>query len=300
MSEQTPIMNLSNFNICLVRFGNLGGIPAYEAYREVAETIKYGLQALGYNVIISDDKLMRNCVNIVFGFQILDPEMMTMLYEPTIFYNLEKMPDPSDYSGPYNAIFYEIKCKVPVWDYNLENCNRLRKLGITNVIYVPIGYVPEMSRIKSAIEQDIDVLFYGGVTERRGKVLEALKDAGLKVKALYDVWGIERDQYIARSKVVLNLHSGDVEDTFEIVRVSYLLANSKAVVSEYSESTLIEDDLLDAMVLVDYKDLVSACVELVNDQNKRRFYEERGFSVMSARDETVYLKNALSKTFKSG
>jgi hypothetical protein len=296
-------MNLSNFNICIVRFP--GPIPAFEAYREVAETVKYGLQALGYNAIISDDKLMDNCVNIVFGWQFWqqsDPARYSMLSEPTIFYNLEKIPD---LPGIVQSIFSATEARVPIWDYNIENCDLIRqRYWVSNVYYVPIGYMPEMSRISPTAEQDIDVLFYGGVTERRGKILEDLRDAGLKIEVLKNLFGLERDQYIARAKVVLNIHSeqnihwGSLKDTFEIVRVSYLLANSKAVVSEYSEkSTSIEDDLLDALVLVDYKDLVPACVDLVKNAKKRRFYERKGFSVISARDETIYLKEALSKTF---
>jgi hypothetical protein len=287
---------LSKFNLCIVRFP--GPIPSFEAYREVAETVKYGLQAIGYDAIISDDKLMYNSVNIIFGFQILAPEMLPMLSGSTIFYNLEKMSSTDNFtdSDQYQPIMYEIKSKVPVWDYNLANCDIHRRLGITNVVHVPIGYMPEMRRIEPAVEQDIDVLFYGGVNERRRKVLQDLKDAGLKVTALHNVWGIERDKYIARSKVVLNMHLY-LAHTFEIVRISYLLANSKAVVSEYCESTSIESDLLDALVLADYKDLVPACLDLVNDHKKRRFYEERVFSVMSARDETIYLNAALSQTF---
>jgi len=303
ISEPYPIMNLFNFNICIVRFP--GPIPAFEAYREVAETVKYGLQALGYNAIISDDKLMDNSVNIVFGWQFWqqsDPARYSMLSESTIFYNLEKIPD---LPGILPSILLAAKSRVPIWDYNIENCDLIRqRYWGSTVYYVPIGYMPEMSRISPAIEQDIDVLFYGGVTERRGKILEDLKNAGLKVEVLQNLFGLERDQYIARAKVVLNIHPGQsmywgsLKNTFEIVRVSYLLANSKAVVSEYSEkSTSIEDDLLNALVLVDYKDLVQACLDLVNNVKKRRVYEKEGFSVMSARDETIYLREALLKTF---
>ena len=93
------------------------------------------------------------------------------------------------------------------------------------------------------------------------------------------------------------MHKGFIADIFEIVRISYLLANSKAVVSEYGENTVIEDEFLDAILLADYSDLVTACSELVHDQEKRRYYENRGFSIMSSRDETIILKTALSKTF---
>ena len=105
---------LSKFNLCIVRFP--GPIPAFESYREVAETVKYGLQAIGYDVILSDDKLMHNSVNIIFGFQILSPEMLPMLTGSTIFYNLEKMShkNPDD-PHHYQPIFYEIKSKVLVW-----------------------------------------------------------------------------------------------------------------------------------------------------------------------------------------
>ena len=45
------------------------------------------------------------------------------------------------------------------------------------------------------------------------------------------MYGRELDQYIARSKVVLNLHFYE-KASFEIFRVSHLLANHKCVVTE--------------------------------------------------------------------
>ena len=54
---------------------------------------------------------------------------------------------------------------------------------------------------------------------------------GINVKALFGVYGRERDKLIARSKIVLNMHHYSSQ-IFEIVRVFYLLTNRKAVVAE--------------------------------------------------------------------
>ena len=48
--------------------------------------------------------------------------------------------------------------------------------------------------------------------------------------------------WIARSKIVLNLHQYDAQ-VFEIVRVSYLLANRRAVVSERGANPTEDRDL---------------------------------------------------------
>jgi hypothetical protein len=279
----------TEFNICIVRCP--GPVPFFEAYREVAETVMYGLEGLGHDVMLSDHHIEEDRVNIVFGLHMVNPDNLPQLPASTIFYNLEQVA-----IGKLRPIFDEIGSTVTVWDYSRRNCEALRRHGVTKVVHVPIGYVPEMSRIEPAAEQDIDVLFYGLVDNRRLEVLRALEKDGLQVKLLQGVYGAERDAYIARSKVVLNMHLYEAR-IFEIARIFYLLANSKAVVSECSESTDIEEEFRGALALVDYDDLVSACLELVKDDEQRRGYEEQGFTVMSARDESVYLQTALASTW---
>src|SRR5580658_4511667 len=69
-------------------------------------------------------------------------------------------------------------------------------------IHVPLGYVPELRRIQASKVQNIDVLFYGSLNERRSRILQALKDSGVKVHSAFGVYGKERDALIARSKIV--------------------------------------------------------------------------------------------------
>ena len=96
--------------------------------------------------------------------------------------------------------------RFPVWDYSQANVDVLRAAGHQRVSHVPLGYVPELARVRAVPKQDIDVLFYGSRNERRNHVLAQLQARGLKVQALFGVYGEQRDQYIGRAKVVLNTH----------------------------------------------------------------------------------------------
>jgi hypothetical protein len=115
-----------------------------------------------------------------------------------------------------------------VWDHTLRNIEKWKAMNRLHApSHVPLGYVPELSRIKASQAQDIDVLFYGSLNERRTAILNALKNAGLKVHTVFGVYGEQRDESIARCKVVLNIHFYETR-VFEFVRIAYLLANSKA------------------------------------------------------------------------
>lgn len=273
------------FSVCLAKWS--GPIPYFEAYREIAETVMYGLRRLGHNVILSEHQIESDRRNIIIGFHVIQPENLPSLPPGTILYQLEQVEDTE-----LKPIFHAIGDRFTVWDYSLRNIERLNAIGVTRKVHVPIGYVPEMSRIPESSAQDIDVLFYGLVENRRGAVLQALRDAGLKVEVLLGIYGGKRDMYIRRTKVVLNMHLYEAR-IFEVARVSYLLANRKAVVSECGAETEIEDDLREALVLAEYDGLVEACIGLVEDAERRKHYEESGFAVMAARDEVEYLRAAL-------
>jgi len=196
-----------------------------------------------------------------------------------------------------NPEYYTLAKRHQIWDYDTANLAQWNALGYSyKPIHVPIGYVPELSRINSTAQQDIDVLFYGSLNERRSRILNALRDAGMNVHSVFGVYGKQRDELIARAKVVLNIHFYDTK-VFEIVRVSYLLSNAKAVVSEYSEGTCIEKGLETAIACVPYEKLVDACRRLVQDEQMRKAQEARGFHWFSKRKEQDILKSALQQTF---
>ncbi len=118
--------------------------------------------------------------------------------------------------------------------------------------------------------------------------------AGLAVTALPGVYGRDRDAWIARSKVVLNIHYYE-DKIHELVRTSYLLGNRKAVVSECDDETEIDDDIRESVVAVPYAKLVETCVALVRDDARRKKVEQAGFERFSQRKQAPLLLEALQR-----
>ncbi len=263
------------------------GYPHSSAFNEIARTVYYGLNSrtkkIGMNSYIEDG------LNIIFGAHLLTRQQMEKLPGRSVIYNLEQV-DPSSMWGGVKPLIG----RFPVWDYSQRNIEAFMAMGYGDAVFhVPIGYRPELARISPAANQDIDVLFYGSVNERRKRILEALGREGLKVKTLFGVYGEQRDAFIARAKVVLNLHFYE-SSIFELVRVSYLLSNSKAVVAECDERTQIDPGLEGAFVAASYDRLVHECKTLVEDDEKRRTLEAAALEKFSARDEDIYLKAGLA------
>ena len=260
-------------------------------FREIAEALHHALLALGHDSVLTNRLDLDERRTIVFGANHLIHYGLEVPKNP-IFYNLEQLGDDS----PWMAMpeFIDLFRRYPNWDYSQANVEYLAALGLPRPTYVPIGYVPELTRIAPAPE-DIDVLFYGMLSERRYAVLRDLRDRGLRVKWLSGVLGASRDAWIARSKIVLNVHYWEAK-IFEIARVSYLLANRRTVVSERGADPTLERDLESGVAFADYDELVDRCVELLGDERARRELAERGYQAFSARDQAAIVHRALSQT----
>jgi hypothetical protein len=207
------------FQVMLVR---PDGYVHASAFAELMETVVYGLRALGAEASAEVNQLVvPGPQPIVFGANLLPPSAVGLLPAGTIIYNLEQIDTSSSWCS---SSYFQVLQSCRVWDYSARNIESLRRLGVSSTVtHVPVGYVPELSRIGTSTE-DIDVLFYGSMNERRARVIAELRSMGLKAHAVFGVYGAARDELIARAKVVLNLHYYD-SSIFELVRVSYLLAN---------------------------------------------------------------------------
>jgi hypothetical protein len=145
--------------------------------------------------------------------------------------------------GPQFPAYLEFLKRAPrIWDYSSTNVAYLAANGCPNARYMPLGYSRRLERIAHAPAKDLDIIFYGTATERRGVVLEALSSR-CKLRVGFGAYGHDRDQIIARSKIVLNLHQFETSQ-LEQVRISYLLNNRCFVVSEAAESNPYCDGLV--------------------------------------------------------
>ena len=267
------------------------GYAHSRAFDEFAETLMLGFRALGKDADIAKNSFDRHGSNIVLGANLLTAETAALLPRRAIIYNLEQIYAGSPWVTP---TMLELFARHEVWDYSRRNVAAIQALVPgARAQFVAVGSMPQMRRIDATAEQDIDVLFYGSINDRRRRILDELINLGVNVKAVFGVYGSERDELISRAKLVLNMRLYD-SDIFEIVRASYLLANGKVVVSECNAQTDIEDDMRAAIAGAPYDELVATCLALLEKPQVRSELAERALAVMAARNQADILRPALA------
>lgn len=82
----------------------------------------------------------------------------------------------------------------------------------------------------------------------------------------------------------LNVNVYERSHVFEIVRVSYLLANGKAVVSDIFPDSVIDPDMRDAVAFTAPDSIAETCMELIRDDAARAALGARGQAAIERRD----------------
>ncbi len=186
------------------------------------------------DLLVMGANIYTTCVNI----------KQTLNYNgKLIVYQLE--PLVSNHWHPVNDIINTLQGADEVWDYDLDNIEILRQHGI-NAKFRPIVYSSNLKRINNNSNPDIDILFFGTPTEYRSKFLENLvrgyvikEEYGntfekLNVVTLYNFTDEKLDEFIGRSKVILNINPYEGETRQQQTRIFYSLINDKCVMSQRS------------------------------------------------------------------
>ena len=256
-------------------------------FEEVALALHEAFGELGYDAPIVTDAARAEGQTIALGVNLLRPGA----YIPPncILYNLEQISADS----PWLRMEYvDLLQRYRVWDYSAKNVAALNTAGI-GASLCELGYMPGLSRIQRAQDQDIDVVFVGSMNSRRRRILEDLQDHNKKVTGAFNIYGAERDALYARAKLVINIHYYEAK-LFEIVRCSYLFANRICVVSESGRDSEIENRYRGGVAFAPYEGLVDACLRLLDDDQARHAIEDRAFKTFSAQSQTGFLRSALA------
>lgn len=254
------------------------------AFCELAEWLCSALRRLDQDVIIAsrpaDDRR-----SIVIGWTLL-PQGVPLRGD-TILFNTEQLCEGSPWVSPHMlSLFWRFE----VWDYSPENTINHSRLRLPELKVIQIGHAPELERIKPQPEE-FDVLFYGVMTERRRILLDRLRRAGLDVVHLQDIFGRKRDEYIARARIVLNMHARS-DQAFECLRVAYLLNNRRCVVSERGIDQAVEREFERGIAFAAYEEILPTCLALVNNPDERERIAMSGYQTLVRRPLTT-LANAI-------
>jgi hypothetical protein len=261
-------------------------------YKEVIESVRWGLERLGHHVSYGINEIANEATNIVFGAQVMRVNALAQLPKNTIIYNLEQLRGLKEIRQEIR--YFAAAKHFQIWEYSDANMEAWSTLGRGDVRLVPIAYAPILSRIPKAPHQDIDVLIYGLAGERRLNVFHVLSQRGAATLFVSGLYGAARDDLISRSKIVLNVSLYHFAGIFEIVRVSYLLANKKAVVSDLGPNTSIENDVRGCVKFASsLQEMISVCFQLLENEKERTRLEEVGFVTIRQRDIRTILERAL-------
>jgi tetratricopeptide (TPR) repeat protein/predicted O-methyltransferase YrrM len=149
-----------------------------------------------------------------------------------IIYQLEPLNKSHWWNEDY--IIPILKGADEVWDYDLDNIEKLKSHGI-DAKFRPFLYTEALKRVKNSSEPDIDILFYGTLTEYRYKFLEKINHCGMGVGPTVCAFGLTKellDELIGRSKIIIDLQLTDSENFIQKqTRLYYALINNKCVLS---------------------------------------------------------------------
>lgn len=159
-----------------------------------------------------------------------------------------------------------------VWDYDLDNIEVLKSYGI-EAKFKPIIYTDKLKIIENNNEPDLDVLFYGTPTPHRSKFMEDFVNnysyyteeqlqamTGLNIVTAFGIKGKKLDEFISRSKIILNLNPYGGDTRQQQTRIFYPLINGKCVMSEKSKRNYFGGCIVE---FTDFQDFGNKVIELV-------------------------------------
>ena len=160
-------------------------------------------------------------------------------YDKVIIYNQENYEGIKELPW-FDEFISAIGRADEVWEYTENNIKLMAQHGIEAKLHILKPYMNW--GMYAPVEKDIDILFYGALTDYRKPVLDFLKQkynvvivTGYAEKSLYDgTFGSVLDSYILRSKLLLNIHSGKQQCEQEHARMAKWIGAPCQIISERS------------------------------------------------------------------
>lgn len=154
-----------------------------------------------------------------------------------------------------NILKNAIQNALFIIDYSYGNENIYKSMNINNYFILPIGYCDLHEFIYNnsnlSTYKDIDILFYGALTERRKNILENIQKFSnenninlvIRNNNLYDY--NEKSNMVSRTKIVITIASREPEilKTNDMFRLSFLLSNKIFFITEKIGDNIIEDNI---------------------------------------------------------
>jgi tetratricopeptide (TPR) repeat protein len=266
----------------------------HKLYEDLIDALSGGLIDLGYSCSVRKNAYVGDSINIFLGSTVFASRLQDLpnrLHgKPYIVYQLEQLHSKKGLLQEWPEYYHLLKNATAIWDYSPSGVRFLKDKGFNNVYYVPPSFHRSMESFGPRQHQDIDVLFYGSPHDRRHLIMSTLHNLGVKIDYLTTSFGDERNTYIARAKIILNIHAWDNLDALETVRLSFILANRGFIISEEGD----HNPYGDGVVFSPYDQLVNICLRYLQEPRQvRDEIAQKGYLALRKQEMANILSSVL-------
>jgi hypothetical protein len=220
--------------------------------------------------------LLKSSPDLWIGF--FNQVPLEFLPKNHIFINAEPLNVKDDWNDVAHG-FEAMRNAREVWDYSRSNAEYLERLAVP-FHFVPFGYAPYYETIfqkhsaGKKLQQDIDVLFCGGLNERRERIINELAQRGMSVHVASrtnSAYGEKLDTLLARSKIVLGIHRFEEPQAqiADLARVDHALSNRLFVVHERPSPSASDPAFEQNVTTCEYRDIPDTCARFLARPGER-------------------------------
>lgn len=278
----------------------LGPEWLFHLRRDFILVLKYALQDIGHDVVLSGPSLDAHRFNLVIGAYFLNSANIAQIAASGVQYahvNTEVIandmlnfnPDKVDFMGAYLPSIRQGRFG---WDVIMDNMGEYARYGV-NARFLRWGSHRKMRDIENRQDKDLDFYFFGMLSDRRKRLLQSLRAAGITGVADHSCPYFLRNDRISRARVQLNLIQDEKYTHVNSFRICYLADNSCCILSENEHDPA---NYLKYTEIVDPKQLVEQVRHYLAD-NRWRTRGEQAQSDFAEHDMNIVMERLIDESF---
>lgn len=252
---KTRLNRIKNYNVNIPLITIKFIIVTTKVIESIAIYLSQFISNLGYPVQISYTLTTQDCYNSTNSdiYIIIHTDTNHGLFpKKFIVFQVEQTSSPW-FTESYLTMLSK---SWMVWDFSLKNIEAYKHIVPKDrIFYNPMPFLPIDFDDNESTEYDL--FFYGVANERRERILNELAKDFKNLKVGFRVYGIDRDECIKKSKIILNLHYYS-DAALETCRINEILNYNKIIISEYPSQQ-------DSYNIELYKNLVVFVDEITTD-----------------------------------
>ena len=208
--------------------------------------------------------------------------------------------DRYDYS---KVNYIDSKTKVIIISNFEEIINKFKRKEFATKLNIYPFFMPyqihnnEFKKLKSLTStKEYDIAFVGCINERRNTCIQKIKDLGLSINVINNLYGEERDKEILKCNILMCVHYYEDGLFYENIRLDRFLFQDMTIVCETSsDSELL--DIKDYVYFADLDNIPSMCKHaltnpiLIQENKKKEIIEKRKGYQTTLKDLLETLQN---------